>query len=512
MDTFTLYAAINELKPTVIGARINKIYQPTRDFLLLKLSTKQDILISIDSSFSAVFPLKSKLPNPVHPSSFCMVLRKYIENGMVTDIFSLKFYRIFFIKIQRKEKIFILKINLSSKTSNIFLIGEDNIIIANYKKFSNEQEENITKLTKFQFADTIKQKKNIAGFPSFITKELYYITEKDGIDTGYEKYSNLFEFSFTPKPCIVNNKIFPFPLEHIKHDNLLSFDLFSDAFNYILNTVKFQKLKVEAKKILNKKIKKINKILSSIDKEAKEKENFAALFKFGELLKANMHLIKKGDTSVKVTDYYDTAMPEIEIPLKSDKSPLENIENYFKKAKKGKRGIEKLKNRKQEIKKSLDYLSETMYFVENSKNLNELLDILPDITENFSTGIVRKDTSDRKKSAQFNKIEFNGNTVVYGKTNRGNDYIRKNFGKPDYIWLHVHNYPGSHVIICKSKENIDTETLLFAAKTALQNSKAKNNIKGEVIYTELKYVKKIKGSPPGMVTVTKFKTVTVELR
>ncbi len=249
--------------------------------------------------------------------------------------------------------------------------------------------------------------------------------------------------------------------------------------------------------------------MSKIEKELKEKSEFEKYFQFGELLKSNIFNIKKGDKSIILTNYYDENLSEITVPLKPDKTPVENVEIYFKKGKKFKRGFEKLIEREDYIKQHIKYLEETLFFVENSSSVEDLQEISYEI--NFRKEVKRKNKSVKETSRPYKLEIFNNVKIYIGKSSKSNDYLLKNIGKPEFLWFHVKDFPGSHVIIAENQDKISEDLIEFAAKLTFKNSKAKNNGKGEVIYTPVKYVKKPKGAPPGLVTVQKFKTIFVSL-
>jgi len=506
MDSFTLHLITDELQQIITGSRINKIYQPDNNIFLLKLSVSVNLLINISSSFSTLFLTKRKPENPASAPPFCMLLRKYLENGHIIHLENIRFYRIFILKIKKKGEIYSLKINLSGKSSNVLLLNNSNNIIANYKNFPERKITHVAKLTYDQFKSLSGKNLNLPGFPPFLTKEISYIAETHSVDLAYETYKNLFKFEFVPQPCTFEGKVYPFPLT-CKGDKCEYefFSSFSKAFESLYSNNEVLLKKKKLLKTISSREKKLTKALKSIEKELSQKSNYNDFFKYGELLKANIHLLKKGMNNISVTDYYSDNFPQIEIKLQEDKTPLENVEFYFKIAKKGKRGVEKLNERIQQIEEELAFLKELSYFTETTTNISELEYMEQELNPKENVKIKSI------KSAPFDRIVHENITVIVGKSSKANDFIRKEFGKPDYLWFHVKDYPGSHVIVLEKEENLKSNVIKFAAKKALENSKCFKNGKGEVIYTKIKYVKKQKGSPPGLVSVKKHKTMSVKL-
>jgi predicted ribosome quality control (RQC) complex YloA/Tae2 family protein len=102
---------------------------------------------------------------------------------------------------------------------------------------------------------------------------------------------------------------------------------------------------------------------------------------------------------------------------------------------------------------------------------------------------------------------------LVGKTAKDNDHLTFKVGKPDDLWLHARGTPGSHVIVRLEKgQSIPHETLKDAATLTLWFSDLRKSGKGEVIYTLRKFVKKAKGQKPGVVQVTRDKSMWIECK
>jgi predicted ribosome quality control (RQC) complex YloA/Tae2 family protein len=500
MDTFSLFAFKNEIKDKILYTRINKIFQNNNIFTF-KLSSNENLIFD----FNTIFLSDVKLKNPLNPPIFCMFLRKHIMNSLIIDLNYFKLYRILEVVLKKGDNTYTLHINFSNKNKNLILLQEQNIL-ANFSKFQLAEIKIIRQLDIDEFRNALINNK-LEGFPGFIVKELVYLLKLSGLlEDVYEKYIEFYNFKIKFRPVKLGERIYPFLLKHLNNTgkNLQEFSSFNDMFKHEFENKYLETEKSNLKKLFKNKIKKLEKTLKKIENEIEDKKDFEKYFKFGELLKANLHLINKGDSETKVVDYYNEDMPTITIPLKTDKSPNENIENYFKKGKKFKRGVVKLKERKIETEEQIFLFKEKLYFLENIKNISEL--------EEFSTDKQGKNKTKNKDIAQqpYKEFKFNNINIVAGKSSKGNDYIIRKFGKPDYLWFHVKDFPGSHVIIQEKEENLTKEAIEFAAKIALEYSKAANNRKGEVVYTRIKYLSKPKGAPMGLVTLKKFKTIFVK--
>ena len=242
------------------------------------------------------------------------------------------------------------------------------------------------------------------------------------------------------------------------------------------------------------------------EKTLQEAEKAERYQKFGELLTANMHLVKKGDTEINVIDYYDPDQNEITIPLQIDKTPSENAQNYFKKYRKLQAAEEKAMIEIEKTEKEVQYLESILQQIENARP-EDIEEIREELREE---GYLKKQvTKKRKKDKPMpDKYVASDGTVIYvGRNNKQNEYVTHRLANRNDIWLHTLNIPGSHVVIKSS--NPSEETLFEAAQLAAYFSKARQSQSVPVDYTEIKYVKKPSGAKPGFVTYTEQKTIYV---
>ncbi len=497
MDTFTLFAIKNELKQKVLFKRINKIFQ-NNNLFTFKLSSGESLFFD----FNTIFLANLKLEHPYSPPAFCMLLRKYICNSIITDLKFFKFYRIIELVLEKRKEIFTLQINFAGKSKNLIL--RNNLkILGSFRKFQAPVIKSFKKLSIEEFRDSLI-KGSLEGFPPFVIDEFIFLVKEANIYEAYEKYVNLFNYHIEFTPIKVGNKFYPFYLSYLKHMNHCKvFPNFNEMLKYQFENQFLNIEKNKLIKLVKKRIKKLKKSIEKIDKEMEQKKNYNEYFKFGELLKANIHLIKKGDDFAEVIDYYDENMKKIKIPLNKAKSPHDNVENFFNLGKKYKRGIEKLADRKKEIEQQLNALYEELYFIENSDK--------PAFNRISSEKKSKINNGKELSQKPFKEFEYKNYKIIAGKSSKGNDFIIRKFGKPDFVWMHAKDFPGSHVIIIEKEENINMDVLEYAGKIALENSKARENKKGEVIYTKIKYLQKPKGAPSGFVTLKKFKTIFVKL-
>ena len=267
-------------------------------------------------------------------------------------------------------------------------------------------------------------------------------------------------------------------------------------FNWIFKT-RNERIKSEKIKQINKEIKKkTNKIekqkkeLITANKEEEWKQQ-------AELLKANFASIKKGMKSIILQNYYEDEFPEVEIKLDPEKDAKQNIENYFKKYRKARDG-------KVIITKQIEIA------------LNEIEVLESDIFELEETDIFfgKQEKSKKKKpqKTSYKKLAIDKDWEIYiGRTSKENDTLTTRFAKPHDWWFHTRIFRGTHVILRNyNKKELPNKLRFLCSQLAAYYSKAKKSTNVPVDHTQIRYVRKPRGSAPGYVVYTNQKTLFVD--
>lgn len=257
--------------------------------------------------------------------------------------------------------------------------------------------------------------------------------------------------------------------------------------------------KTEKIKKLKKEIRKKEKKLA---KQKEELESASAAEKWqqlGELLKAHLHLIKKGMTEITVTDYYSADMPQKTIKLFGDKSPSWNVDHYFKKYRKALKGKEIIKNRIELTGKEIALLQEQITVIEDQEYILPGEFVLPQ-------------TAQLRIDEKLTRIPIDNNwELVVGRNSKENDYITTRLAKPDDWWFHTRIFKGTHVLLRNFRKQQLPENLLdLGCRLAAGYSKAAKSSNVPVDYTQIRYVRKPRNSAPGFVIYTHQKTLFVD--
>ena len=270
--------------------------------------------------------------------------------------------------------------------------------------------------------------------------------------------------------------------------------------------------------IIKKNMVKINNKISEYQNKLEEVKNCEQYKVNGELIKANLSNIEKGDQEITVANYYSPQQENITIPLINKLTPLENARLYFKKYRKTKDSFQIISEQLKINQLKLDQLSELhKLYSQNSNSLSNLLKIYNVLTK---LGWAKKAAAPLKKAKKETNrlqpakyISKDGWEIYVGKNNWQNDFLTLKLASGNDTWLHAKNIQGSHIIIKNKgiKQSPPLGTLIQAANLAAYFSKAKKENKVLVDYTLKKHVKKPKSAKPGMVIYSHEKSLWIKV-
>ena len=270
--------------------------------------------------------------------------------------------------------------------------------------------------------------------------------------------------------------------------------------------------------IIKKNIVKINNKVSDCQKKLEEVKNCEQYKISGELIKANLSGIKRGDREITAINYYSPRQEDITIPLNDKLTPLENARLYFKKYRKTKDSFQIIFEQLKNHKLKLAQLTELQKLYEQESNsLPNLLKIYDNL---IKLGWAKKTAAPLKRPKQEKNrlvpakyISKDGWEIYLGKNNLQNDFLTFKLASGNDTWLHAKNIQGSHIIIKNKgiKQSLPLDTLIQAANLAAYFSKAKKDNKVLVDYTLKKHVKKPKNAKPGMVIYSHEKGLWIKV-
>jgi len=270
--------------------------------------------------------------------------------------------------------------------------------------------------------------------------------------------------------------------------------------------------------IFKKNMVKISNKINDCQKKLEEVKNCENYKISGELIKANLSGIKKGDREINVINYYSPRQENITIPLNERFTPLENARLYFKKYRKTKNSFQIISEQLKNNQLKFDQLFELQkLYSQNSNSLSNLHKIYNNLTK---LGWVKKSVAPLKKAKKETNrlqpakyISKDGWEIYVGKNNLQNDFLTFKLASGNDTWLHAKNIQGSHIIIKNkgSKQSLPLGTLIQASNLAAHFSKAKKENKILIDYTLKKHVKKPKNAKPGMVIYSQEKSLWIKV-
>ena len=280
-------------------------------------------------------------------------------------------------------------------------------------------------------------------------------------------------------------------------------DAMDAASHFYVEFTKYKYLdggKNDLLKTVNQKIKKSENYLVKTKAKLEEVLNQRSYEEIANLIMANLHNHKKGQTEMVVDDFYNDA--KINIALKPNVSPQKTAETLYRKS----------KNRKIELTKLEENISKRQAELEGHQSEREVILASEDFKQlRVLTARHQRQSKQEMEILPFHKYCFNGYDVLVGKNSKSNDELTTRIAHKNDYWLHARDVPGSHVIIRnQAAKKIPSDVLLKSAELAAWFSKRKKDSLCPVIYTEKKFVRKIKGSPAGQVRVEKESVILVE--
>ncbi len=230
--------------------------------------------------------------------------------------------------------------------------------------------------------------------------------------------------------------------------------------------------------------------------------------RFGELLKANLAAFKRGRARVKVVDFYSEGQPEITIELAKDKMPLENMESYFKRARKCRRGRPRIERQMENARAQIMHLEGLLLEIRNSNF---------EITNMVEEALAPKGPKKKPKGIPAAKlgprrfVSSDGCEILVGRNQRQNDRLTLTIARGSDLFMHAGSSPGSHVIVrAAAKKGAPRRTMVEAANLAVYYSKLRNSRYAEVSWTRVKNVSKPRGAKPGLVYLARHKVLGIE--
>lgn len=535
-DGFFLHHMIEELRRELVNGRIQKINQPFEQELVLQIRSNRQshrLLLSAHPVFGRIQLTQTTFENPAQPSTFIMVLRKYLQGALIESIEQIENDRIVEITVSNKNEIgdhiqATLIIEIMGKHSNILLVDKSSHKILEVIKHVGFSQNSYRTLlpgstyiappsTESLSPFTIKDEKlfEILQTQELTAKNLQSLFQGLGRDTANELENILVSdklstfrnfFGQETKPFLTETSFSPVPFANQMGEPFTSLSDLLDT--YYKDKAERDRVKQQASELIRRVENELQKNRHKLKKQEKEllaTDNAEEFRQKGELLTTFLHQVPNDQDQVTLDNYY-TNQP-ITIALDKALTPSQNAQRYFKRYQKLKEAVKYLTELIEETKATILYL-ESVETVLNQAGLEEIAEIREELIQ---TGFIRRRQREkihkRKKPEQY--LASDGKTIIYvGRNNLQNEELTFKMARKEELWFHAKDIPGSHVVI-SGNLNPSDEVKTDAAELAAYFSKGRLSNLVQVDMIEVKKLNKPTGGKPGFVTYTGQKTLRV---
>ena len=535
-DGFFLHHMIEELRRELVNGRIQKINQPFEQELVLQIRSNRQshrLLLSAHPVFGRIQLTQTTFENPAQPSTFIMVLRKYLQGALIESIEQIENDRIVEITVSNKNEIgdhiqATLIIEIMGKHSNILLVDKSSHKILEVIKHVGFSQNSYRTLlpgstyiappsTESRNPFTIQDEKlfEILQTQELTAKNLQSLFHGLGRDTANELENILVSdklstfrnfFGQETKPFLTETSFSPVPFANQVGEPFTSLSDLLDT--YYKDKAERDRVKQQASELIRRVENELQKNRHKLKKQEKEllaTDNAEEFRQKGELLTTFLHQVPNDQDQVTLDNYY-TNQP-ITIALDKALTPSQNAQRYFKRYQKLKEAVKYLTELIEETKATILYL-ESVETVLNQAGLEEIAEIREELIQ---TGFIRRRQREkiqkRKKPEQY--LASDGKTIIYvGRNNLQNEELTFKMARKEELWFHAKDIPGSHVVI-SGNLNPSDEVKTDAAELAAYFSKGRLSNLVQVDMIEIKKLNKPTGGKPGFVTYTGQKTLRV---
>ncbi len=541
LDGIFLYLLKTEISSALIGARVDKIYQPAKDELLITFRTYDGVkklMLSARADCARIHLTKQYAENPKNPPMLTMLLRKHLGGARLTEISQDGFERILTLVFDATNELgdpvrFRLIIEIMGRHSNIILVDGEGRIVECVKRIDEskssvrevlpglyyelppaQKKMNIMtdRIADIDKAITLQQAKKskaaqavLQGISPIVARELEYGM---GLFELRDAVNN-------PRPTVViidKPRDFTFfsPKQYGELCELKSFDTCSELVDYFYyEQVKLERIKQRSndlfKRLTTLQERAVRKAINRKN-ELKSCEGKEELKVFGDLINSNLYRLEKGSLYYDLENYYNEN-EIVRIPADPTLTPPQNAQKYYKEYRKKQIAEVKLKEFIKQAEEEARYLESVIDELSRAETGAEITAIKNELSEaGFSGRRATKKTKDKKLPPK-KFLSTEGFVIQVGRNNVQNDELTLKRAKNYDLWFHVKDAAGSHVVVTADKEKPFTDKLIReAAMLAAYHSKAHASSNVAVDYTIIKNVRKPNGAKPGMVIYDGYNT------
>ena len=572
LDALCLSGVVHELQNALSGAKIDKIYQPGRDEVVLALRAPAGnvkLLLSANPSHPRAHLTQISRENPDKPPMFCMLLRKHLSGARLLELVQPPMERVVDLRLEaldelgdRVERRLVLE--AMGRHSNLILLDGEGRIMDCLRRVDSDMSARRQVLPGLFYRLPPAQEKldpssldraalesalaaapeesqadkwlldTFGGLSPLICRELAFraggATDARLHQMGEGGRSRLLDELEGLLRSVQENSFTPVMLEKEGHPSDFTFQPISQygpavscvpfpSFSALLD--RFYEQRENQERVRQRGQDLIRSVTNARDRAARkiglQEQELAAtrdrerLRQFGDIITSNLHAMEKGMSRLTAADFYDPECPQIHIPLDPLLTPQQTAAKYYKEYNKAKTAESILTLQLEKGRRDLDYLNSVLEAIALAEGERDLQEIRQELTD---TGYLRRPSKarDRGKRVASKPMEFrssSGLRISVGKNNTQNDLLTTKQAFKSDLWFHTQKIHGSHVILWTEGGQPDLTSIQEAAQLAAWFSQGRESGKVAVDYTPVKYVKKPGGARPGMVVYTTYETAYV---
>ncbi len=560
-----------EIEENAIGARIDKIYQPCRDELVLSLRARSGVwklLLSARAGSARVHFTKFVPENPKEPPMLCMLLRKRLTGARLVSVRQPELERLLCLDFSTVNELgdriqLTLAVEVMGRYSNIILVDEKGKILDAMKRVDAGMSSERLVLPGLDYRFPPPQDKlcllnvsreeaaaRVCGLPAgmslakallsslqglspIVCRELQCITGRgrdlkvgdmtpelrERLTFFLGRLSDIIrDTSGRPYMAVgLSKKPIDFSFIPIEQYGTSAIVREKESFSELLDAFyaerdRMERMRSRSQDLLRTLTNASERLSRKINVQRGELERCSKRDEWrvcGDLLSANLYRLKKGQNSAELPNFYEKSEPLVRIPLDPSLMPSQNAQKYYKKYRKAKTAEEVLTVQIGLAQKELDYLDTVFEELSRAGSESDLSEIRFELTEQ---GYFRARKGAKRRELSHGPMHFrssDGFAIYVGRNNRENDILTLKRAKKNDLWFHTKNIPGSHVILSLDGRPASRTAVKEAAMLAACYSRGRDSSNVAVDYTEARHVTKPQGARPGMVIYVKNRTVFV---
>ncbi len=570
LDAICLRALVCELRPALLGARIDKVQQPTRDQIVLLVRGNKRVLLSANPNQPRIQLTEQLRDNPAQPPMFCMLLRKHLVGARIESIEQPDLERVVVMSLRVTDELGEtgrrqLVLEAMGRRANLILLDAEGRILECLRRVAFEpSSERVLQPGLFYRLPTPLDKLSLLSAPE---AALSLLEEGGGAEEPVDRWlidhytgvSPLIARELVQRAVDATDARFG-ELDDEKREKLLGevrslADMLRDGsyqptmlsregrpadFTYLDITQYGAETAVEPRSSFSALLDEFYDLRERQELSARRgreltraatvardrmarksetlKREYAAtqdrdtLRLYGDLITANLYRMERGASKLTTENYYDEAQGSVTIPLDPLLTPQQNAAKYYKRYNKAKSAELHLREQIAKAEAERAYLESVLQEIAQSETEQEFAEIRHELQE---TGYLRRGKEKKELKRSFAPREYRsgaGLRILVGRNNAQNDQLTLKRADKRDLWFHAQKIHGSHVILCTGGAEPDEQSVVEAASLAAYFSQSREGGNVPVDYTPVKYVKKPAGARPGFVIYETYRTLYVTPR